>query len=216
MTVAAGYLHPGQYSACFAESLIELRDMTPAVTRRISVVCGPNGIIKGRNHVVAEFLKTDCEHLWFIDTDMGFAPDTVTRLLAVCDPDRPIVGALAFAQKIVSQTEHWAIRYRVEPQIYDWHNGLFHPRLDYQRNTIVDCDAVGTPCVVIHRTVLEQIPSPFNAVTVDGVTFGEDMSFCLTAARHGFPIAVHTGVKTAHHKGGVFLDEHHYDQTRRR
>jgi hypothetical protein len=41
--------------------------------------------------------------------------------------------------------------------------------------------------------------------------FGEDLSFCLRAKALGFPVYVHTGVKTTHDKGGVFLDEDTYD-----
>jgi hypothetical protein len=71
--------------------------------------------------------------------------------------------------------------------------------------------------VLIHRSVFEKIrdgygPNWFDRVVIPkgpkGATkFGEDMSFCIRAKACGFPIYVHTGVKTTHDKGGVFFDE---------
>jgi hypothetical protein len=44
--------------------------------------------------------------------------------------------------------------------------------------------------------------------------FGEDTSFYLRAAKVGYPLIVHTGVRTSHDKGGVFLTERLYDEQR--
>ena len=38
---------------------------------------------------------------------------------------------------------------------------------------------------------------------------GEDVSFCVRAAAAGFPIHVHAGVRTTHHKA-VWVSEPHY------
>jgi hypothetical protein len=48
-----------------------------------------------------------------------------------------------------------------------------------------------------------------------GAHFSEDLAFCIRLAACGIPLHVHTGIRTTHDKGGVFLDEAHYDATRK-
>lgn len=39
-------------------------------------------VVRVRNRAVAEFLKSDCTHLWFVDADVGFAPEIPAALFA--------------------------------------------------------------------------------------------------------------------------------------
>ena len=159
---------------------------------------------------------------------MGFAADTLERLVAAADPlERPVVGALCFAHKTDGRADHYGIRYRSCPTVYDFvelpDKVGFVPRLDYERDTIVACSATGGACVLIHRTVLEQIRDRYGPVWFDPIThpkgptkFSEDLSFFVRVAGVGFPVHVHTGITTTHDKGGVFLDQAHYDDHRER
>ena len=48
---------------------------------------GTGGIVEARNTVARRFLSRDrADWLFWIDTDMGFAPDTIDRLIANADP----------------------------------------------------------------------------------------------------------------------------------
>jgi len=44
-------------------------------------------ITRARNYCVDEFLRSDCSHLMFIDSDIGFHPNDVLKLLDMCDED---------------------------------------------------------------------------------------------------------------------------------
>jgi len=44
-------------------------------------------ITRARNYIVDEFLRSDCTHLLFIDSDIGFNPHDVITLLAMTEPD---------------------------------------------------------------------------------------------------------------------------------
>lgn len=48
---------------------------------------------RARNYLVDEFLRTDCTHLLFIDSDIGFDPSDVIALLAIAEPgsDKDVV-----------------------------------------------------------------------------------------------------------------------------
>ena len=58
------------------------------------------GLSDDRNHAVSDFLGGRAEWLMWCDTDMGFEPDSVDRLIASADPvERPVMGGLCFAQR---------------------------------------------------------------------------------------------------------------------
>ena len=44
-------------------------------------------ITRARNYLVDEFLRSDCTHLMFIDSDIGFDPNDVIALAALADPE---------------------------------------------------------------------------------------------------------------------------------
>lgn len=234
-SVTVGFIHPGEWSACFANSLIDLLFHDAANHGRI--VGNPYGymgketgaaqIHAGRNKVARTVVvESESEWLFMVDSDMGFAADTVDRLVASADPvERPVVGGLAFAQKTSGQGDMFAIRYRTCPTLYrmaevDDEVG-FAPMFDYPRDALVEVDATGAACLLVHRSVFETLRVDhgdrwFNGLEVPKgpgghTTFGEDMSFCLRVKAAGIPIYVDTGVKTTHDKGGVFFDEDTYD-----
>ena len=233
-TVAVGFLHPGDWSACFGASLLELMFYDQAHNARIvshshghiPKEAGAGHIHAGRNEVVRAFLdKSDAEWLWFIDSDMGFPPDAVDRLIDSADPQaRPVVGGLAFAQQSAGPGPIGARRYRATPTIYraaeiEARVG-FVPMFDYPADSLVEVGATGAACLLIHRTVLEKVREEhgdrwFSFLSVpkgpNGFTeFGEDISFCLRLTAMDIPMWVDTSVKTTHDKGGVYLDEETY------
>lgn len=234
-SVIVGFLDGGTWSACFGLSYRDLclADMASSgrVVRpdgmELRAVTGAGGIPGSRNQIVKDFLaRTDGEWLWFIDTDMGFAPDTVDRLVAAAHPEaRPVVGGLCFAGLRLKSEGAPALyreRYGVQPTIYEWvelpDEVGFRPILGYPKDTIIQCAATGAACLLIHRTVLEKMRATSGEAWFDPIThptgkagkprtFSEDMSFCIRLAGVGIPLYVDTSVKTVHEKGMAYLDE---------
>ena len=175
--------------------------------------CGSGGLVEARNMVAAEFLAGDSEWLLSIDSDMGFSPDALDRLLEVADPQTcPIVGGLCFAQKEVGGDGAGGFRCEPRVTIFDWVKpaedlpATFTGRRHYPVNTVVQCAGTGMAFLLIHRSILQRIQAEhgdtwFTRVPgSDGKLLGEDISFCLRAGTLGAPIHVHTGVKVTHLK----------------
>ncbi len=230
--VSIGFLHPGSYSSCFADSLTELqfydagmyqRSMHPH--GRMGKRCGTGGIVDGRNKLAQVFLdESESEWLFMVDSDMSFEPDTVERLISAAHAiDRPVVGALAFAHKTDGRSpDGCGIRYLAAPTVYRWFEDDnkvgFAPWFEYPRGQLVQVGATGAACMIVHRLALEAIREKYGDVWFDtirhpkGSHFSEDLSFCIRVAGCGLPLFVHTGIKTGHDKGGAFLDEDYYDR----
>jgi len=82
----------GLVTTTYAESLFNLRDALYA--RRIEHAYGTTSIsdLEGsRNFLASNALADSCTHVLFVDSDMGFRPRAVERLI---DSGRPVVGAV--------------------------------------------------------------------------------------------------------------------------
>lgn len=229
--LAVGWIHPGENSATFTASLIDL--MVYEMVREgrppfyLANRCSSGRIPEGRNQLAVKFLATEAPWLLMVDADMGFAPDTAERLIAAADPvHRPIVGALCFAQRreAPDPSTH-AERFSWVPTIYQYAETDdevgFMPIFDYPRDDLALVGATGAACVLIHRDALLTIQRQFgdrwfDMITVEKgpTTFSEDMSFYIRAAACDLPVHVDTSVKTCHDKGGVYGDEWIYDRQR--
>lgn len=236
-SVVVGYLDGGTWSASFG---LSYRDLLIADLlgegrivreggKELRQMCGTGGIVSGRNKVSANFLdNTSGEWLWFIDTDMSFGPDTVNQLVASADKyKRPVMGGLAFKQKRLNGGDHHAVKYRTEPTLFEYieYGGEvgFNPIMNYPRGQVVPVAATGAACMLIHRRVLDRVRKEHGDVWFDPIThptgdqgkprtFSEDLSFCVRLQALDIPVHVDTSVKTAHHKGGLFLDEDEFDR----
>jgi hypothetical protein len=188
----------------------------------IAMKHGTDGLADARNKAVRLFLaEGKADWLFWVDTDMGFAADTVDRLLAAADPvERPVVGALAFTWREDSQDGMGGWRTSPAPTIFDWRvlaDGQmgFVVRLNYQPDALTACAGTGSACILVHRSVFERLAAAtfgegkaplgehwYDRVpnTTTGQLVSEDLSLCLRAGALGIPVHVHTGVKTTHQK----------------
>ncbi|GIH19788.1 hypothetical protein [Rugosimonospora africana] len=218
-TVQIAYVHAHQVSHSWHRSMVALRAHDRSTGGRRFGAAGPD-MLRGctgdlstpRNEGAARFLAGSAEWLWWIDTDMGFTPDTVDRLVAAADPDlRPVVGGLCFSVRELEPDGFGGHRVMPMPTIFDnreppgvW--PFYEPRPDIPPDTLVRCDATGAACLLIHRGALERMAARFGPTWFDtvhsgtGATLGEDLSFCRRLGELGIPVYVHTGVRTTHHK----------------
>lgn len=218
--VQIAYLHPQSVSHSWHESMMRLVAYDAANDGRVVATGGPfmircdsGGLVESRNLAVTRWLdETEHEWLWFIDTDMGFLPDTIDQLLAVADPEeRPVVGALCFGLREVAYDGMGGRRVMPVPTLFDWvtspegHLG-FTPRWRYAPDVVTQVAGTGAACLLIHRTAAEKLRAEHGDCWFDPTRYGdgrrvsEDLSFCFRLGAAGIPVFVHTGVKTNHHK----------------
>jgi hypothetical protein len=94
----------------------------------------------------------------------------------------------------------------------------------YPEDQLIEVDAVGTGCILIHRSVLldmqkQATPNQgsnwawFVEGAIDGTYFGEDLLFSKRLKSMGYKIHAHTGAILPHHKQ-FWLDERHHTPMR--
>jgi GT2 family glycosyltransferase len=229
--VAVAFVHTDEVLYSWVHSLLQLLDHDLANHARVwtggwvSIRGGTDNLAYARNMAVRDFLKAKrADWLFWCDTDMGFAADTVDRLMEAADPaERPVVGALCFANREVDDDGMGGKRALAAPVIMHWakhgEEFGFDTQWDYPRDALVRCDGVGSACILIHRSVFEKVAEAYGpkwyARSVNpstGELAGEDLSFCARLMSLGIPVHVHTGVKTTHAKRMWLAEEDYWRQ----
>jgi hypothetical protein len=219
--VVLAYVHSNEVAYSWHASLVDLvmHDVSHdrRLSHRIAVKCSSGGLVEARNQCAAEFLAGPGDWLFILDTDMGFAPDTLDRLLQVADPtSRPVVGALCFAWLEAEPDGLGGYRCGTRPTVFQFHQDetgrrVFAAVSEYPADAVVPVAATGSACIVWHRSVLEAIAAEYGPTWYDRIPapaessdgralLSEDISACARAGAVGAPVHVHTGVATNHQK----------------
>lgn len=226
--VQVAYLHSHEVSHSWHSSMMNLLTYDKAAGYNLigsapfQVFCsGPHSLVEGRNMAVQHFLdNTPHEWLFWVDTDMGFLPQSLDMLFESAHPDdRPIVGGLCFAAKNTGPDGMGGFVIKPLPTMFGMakdpqgrrgfvNMSRYAPGLNQVAGT-------GSAFILIHRSVLEVIrlqngDNWYTPVAYeDGQPISEDLSFCYRANQAGFPVHVNTDVATTHHKD-IWVSRHMY------
>lgn len=98
-------MYGGQCAGIYARSVADLsaKCLAEGIELKSYFLFNESLIPRARNYCVDHFLRSDCTHMMFIDSDIGFDPVLVMQLLALADPNGPydIIGA-AYPKKNIS------------------------------------------------------------------------------------------------------------------
>jgi hypothetical protein len=88
-------MYGGQCAGIYTKSSTDLAAaaLKYGVECRFFFLFNESLITRARNYLVDEFMRSDCTHLMFIDSDIGFDPTDVLALAAIAEPgsDKEIV-----------------------------------------------------------------------------------------------------------------------------
>lgn len=129
---------------------------------------------KNRNDIVEEALKGNYTHIFFVDTDMCFAPEVLERLLS---RNKDIIGANYHKRNLNKET---VIKFMEDGKLV----GKPIPE------DIFECASIGTGCALIKTEVFKKIGFPYFDFKDDiqKEEVGEDVFFCLKAKRYGYEV----------------------------
>jgi hypothetical protein len=162
---------------------------------------------RNRDKIVKAFLASEKKPDWlmFLDSDMEFPDDIVYRLLV---NRLPIVGGLYFHRgdhsplvfmETTDAPDEWGrISKRhiyLRDEVYDFINKANVPirnmavAINGLDGNLLECDAIGTGAMMIHRSVLEGMEPPWFEYRTHAES--EDLAFCRRAREElGLPIYV--------------------------
>jgi hypothetical protein len=157
-------------------------------------------ISANRNKIQKRMLECDADFLLMIDDDVAPSDDPLDYVYA----DKDVIG---FPAKVraADKTLQW-VAY-VKPQDAKEEDEGYLP-MDFDRLPagidLCKCEIVGTGCILIKRSVLENIPNAFSCEWMpdgsDTIRYGTDFAFCRRAVRGGHEVFVAPNMKCQHFK----------------
>ena len=173
--------------------------------------CGRMFVPMAREILAEAAVGLGADFIHFVDDDMIVPTDLFEKLYShFSDPTVSIVGALAFTRNhphypvIYSCKEGWDSIAREEYFINEY-------VLNYPRNTLVECDAVGFGSVLIRTSVLAKMKKPWF-MSSQGT--GEDILFSYKCKREAKGrVFMDTSVKLGHIGDPRIITEETFDET---
>lgn len=183
-----------------------------------------------RELTVEDALQHSPEWLLFLDSDVIPPEDVFYRLQR---HEQPVVSGLYFVDGDYPHPAAWVLDENDSPSTVDVdENGRLvvdhegEPLvLEPDVNGLVTVDAIGLGCVLVHRSVFEELEKPWFRWTRgyeehpwdlrherEKPGISEDFYFCHKLAEAGYDVHLDTSVQCAHEKGclltadGVFLE----------
>ena len=126
-------------------------------------------VILNRNKLVELAMERGATHLFFVDSDMDFPPNTIEQLLS---HSKPVVGVWSHLRKIPPTVTVKMFKESSKP------------------DHVFECKAVGTGLMLIDLDVFRKIDKPWFQFEYDGIELktGEDVYFCDKVREAGFSV----------------------------
>lgn len=163
-----------------------------------------------RNKLAEEFLASDCDIMWFLDSDIT-PPKYVLDLITV-HGDKWKVGGLTYP---VFMRPPGSDILEVVYTAYRYNPSTGNLGLAPVPKTGTDMlDGLATGCLFIHREVLEKLKRPYFEFRYREedreIKEGEDLGFCRKVSALGYKFFVDFGLMCRHQKNVDLLDVNNY------
>lgn len=152
-----------------------------------------------RNEIVREFLKTNMDYLFFVDSDT-IPPDWALK--AMLKSNKDIVTGLTPMLRYDDHQDTWATMYNAFNRERDENGKVIKTRVA-EGNGLVEVERCGASCLLIKREVLEKMEEPWFKFDWDEKHrehTSEDIYFCDQARALGYKIYANMEVVCKHNK----------------
>lgn len=162
-----------------------------------------------RNSLVDEFLKSEADIIWFLDSDVAPHDDVLEMVL---QHDK---WELAGAPYPVFMAPPGFRLPQILFTVYDGRNGGGGlAAADVPNKGTAYVDGLATGCMFIKRDVFSKLNKPFFDFTYDketrALTGGEDLRFCNKVTALGYKFYVDYSMVCKHYKNVCLLDVNNY------
>lgn len=182
-----------QVASQFAQSLATLNKEGECL---ISFLQG-SLIYDSRNKLAHQAIASGADYVLWLDSDMVFAPDTLTRLLEHLRNGKDIISGVYFRRTLPYTPVIFKELTPERDTGYD----------DYPDNDVFTVAGAGFGCIAMKTEVLIKMAlCEGNWFTPEG-KYGEDLSFCLRAKRCGYDIWCDSKIKCGHIGHAIITEE---------
>lgn len=165
-------------------------------------------IYESRNTLAKQAIATKADYIMWLDSDMTFAPDTMTRLQQHMEEGKDIVTGLYFRRRPPFTPVLFKTLERIDDDCARHENYD-----DYPDGDVFEIGGCGFGCIMTRTSVLEDVFLNYHKCFDPVCSIGEDLAFCLRARELGYKIYCDSTIKCGH-IGQLVVDESVYRSTR--
>jgi len=172
--------HGNKVEINYLHSIVAMTHLLRSHNAQFQLLTVPNEalVMRSRNHLVWQFMQTDCTHLFFVDSDMGWKAPAILRLLS---HDKELVAGIGR---------------RKQPGPPSYCANLIIPPKICPETGVMAAIHVGAACMLIKRSCIEKMlyayqelryldtqanryeTALFDTEMRDGKFWSEDYTFC--------------------------------------
>lgn len=203
---------PSMGNRCDVQNYV-LRDLEKAYADKIELVYPDKCVHRmfhdfARNEVVKDFLQTDCDILWFLDSDIAPPPHVLDLITKYGDQ-----WELAGAPYPVFMTPEGYQGPQIVMCVYrEDAKGLHASQVPMSGTDFVDGMATG--CIFIKREVFSEVQEPYFEFKYNDktrcITEGEDLGFCRKVNEKGYKFFTDFSMVCKHYKHVDLLEVNNY------
>jgi hypothetical protein len=195
--------HDGRLNVKTAYALAQLMPeaMRLGVSVTLSDISNCSLITMARNCLVAEFLKTECTEMLFIDSDVVVTPNDILRLMAQSGDKDVTAGAYPRRAK---DKKFFTDLYWTEDNNLEFDGSLMRVQrvgtgfMLIQRHVIEKMMEAHPEWSYLNKPDGERIPALFDFAIVNDNYVGEDYLFCNRVTEMGFTVHIDVDISLPH------------------
>lgn len=167
-------------------------------------------VYDARNVLAKAMLDSKCDRMMWLDSDMTFDLDVISKLSADIDEGREFVSGLYFTRKNpVRPVIFKNSGYKTLPDgMKESYAGFYD---DYPRDEIFEIEAAGFGVCMMTRELLEKVYKNYGSPFAPMPGFGEDISFCKRCRELKIPLYCDSRIR-AGHIGNIVVTQDTFDQ----
>ena len=149
-------------------------------------------IYESRNKLAKQAITQQADYIMWLDSDMIFPKDTLTRMIQHMEDGYEIVSGLYFRRAAPFSPVLFK-SYKEEENIIVWDHYD-----EYPKDSMFEIAACGFGCVMVKTEVLLDLALNYQNWFMPYKNCGEDMSFCYRAKELGHKIYCDSTIKCGH------------------
>jgi hypothetical protein len=160
-------MYGGQAHGMYVKACLDLQGLLTkyGVEVRFSFLFNESLITRARNYLVDEFLRSDCTHMLFIDSDVHYNPQDVVALLAL---DKDVIGgpypkkAINWNNVALAARSHADLNpHELENVVGDYVFNVVKGTQQFSVNEPLEVLEIGTGYMMIKREVFEKMEAAY-------------------------------------------------------
>ena len=163
-------MYGGMAHGMYVKSCLDLQSLMSryGVEVKFSFLFNESLITRARNYLVDEFLRSDCTHLLFIDSDIHYNPQDVVALMAL---DKDVIGG-PYPKKAINWNNIAAAARKhpdmspgdLEGLVGDYVFNVVHGTKQFQVTEPLEVLEIGTGFMMVKREVFTKMEQAYSTI----------------------------------------------------